>query len=182
MMSKMHSSIAGAACLLAFAAAAQAVHRPPAVPLVVNDPYLSIWSMSDKLTESQTMHWSEAAQPLTGLLRVDGKVFRWMGMQVPSRSGLPPIEAMQQTGLEVTPLHTRYRFSAGGLELRVTFFTPLFPRDLDVMSRPVTYLTWSGVATDGRPHKADLLLDIPQWLRSTIAHSPPSLHARRRAS
>jgi len=156
----MHSSIAGAACLLAFAAAAQAVHRPPAVPLVVNDPYLSIWSMSDKLTESQTMHWSEAAQPLTGLLRVDGKVFRWMGMQVPSRSGLPPIEAMQQTGLEVTPLHTRYRFSAGGLELRVTFFTPLFPRDLDVMSRPVTYLTWSAVATDGRPHKADLLLDI----------------------
>jgi hypothetical protein len=114
--------------------------------------------MSDTLTESQTMHWSEAIQPLTGLLRVDGKVFRWMGTQ--PRTGLPPMEAMQQTGLEVTPLHTRYRFSASGLELRVTFFSPLLPQDLDVMSRPVTYLSWSAVSTDGRPHKVDLLLDV----------------------
>lgn len=153
-----HRSIAAAISLVAVAGGAQTTHRPPAVPLIVNDPYLSIWSMSDTLTESQTMHWSEAIQPLTGLLRVDGKVFRWMGTQ--PRTGLPPIEAMQQTGLEVTPLHTRYRFSAAGLELRVTFFSPLFPQDLDVMSRPVTYLSWSAVSTDGRQHKADLLLDV----------------------
>ncbi len=141
-------------------AGAQTTHRPPAVPLIVNDPYLSIWSMSDALTESQTMHWSEAIQPLTGLLRVDGKVLRWMGTQPPVRGGLPPMEAMQQKGLEVTPLHIPYRFSAAGLELRVTFFTPLFPQDLEVMSRPVTYLSWSVVSTDGRRHKADLLLDV----------------------
>ena len=108
----MRSSIAAAMSFVGIVAGAQTTHRPPAVPLIVNDPYLSIWSMSDTLTESQTMHWSEAIQPLTGLLRVDGKVFRWMGAQAPGRGGLPPMEAMQQTGLEVTPLHTRYRFSA----------------------------------------------------------------------
>jgi len=28
------------------------------------------------------------------------------------------------------------------IELRLCFFTPAFPNDLDVMARPVTYLTW----------------------------------------
>jgi hypothetical protein len=144
----------------ASAVRAQTTHRPPAVPLIVNDPYLSIWSMSDKLTDSPTMHWSEAAQPLTGLLRIDGKLFRWMGVQPPPRTGLPAMDAMEQTDLQVTPLHTRYRFRARGVELRVTFFTPLFPQDLEVMSRPVTYLSWSAVSVDGAAHKVDLLLDV----------------------
>ena len=146
--------------LLSAAAVAQTAHRPPAVPLVVNDPYLSIWSMSDKLTDSPTMHWSEAAQPLTGLLRVDGKVLRWMGTQPRMRTGIPAMDVMQQTALQVTPLHTRYTFQGGGVELRVSFFTPLFPQDPEVMSRPVTYLTWSVSSVDGAPHKVDVLLDV----------------------
>lgn len=145
---------------LALTLQAQTAHRPPAVPLVANDPFFSIWSMADKLTDRPTMHWSEAPQPLTGLLRVDGHVFRWMGVQPPRRSGAPDVPAMEQTGLEVTPLHTRYRFVAGGVELRVTFFTPSFPEDLEVLSRPVTYLTWSAAATDGSAHQVDLLLDV----------------------
>ena len=28
------------------------------------------------------------------------------------------------------------------------------------MSRPVTYLSWSVVSTDGKPHQVDLLLDV----------------------
>jgi hypothetical protein len=67
---------------------------------------------------------------------------------------------MQQESVEITPLHSRYRFTAAGVELHVTFFTPLFPQDLDVMSRPVTYLTWSVASADGKPHQLDLLLDV----------------------
>ena len=49
--------------------------------------------------------------------------------------------AMKQTSLEVTPTHTIYTFEAAGVTLTVSFFTPAFPKDLDVLSRPVTYLT-----------------------------------------
>jgi hypothetical protein len=126
---------------------------------MVNDPYFSVWSMNDKLTDGVTRHWSEAAQPLTGLVRIDGHVYRWMGTS-PHVFGMGSVDAMEQTSLEITPLHSRYRFAASGIELRVTFFSPLFPKDLDVMSRPVSYLTWSAVSTDGKPHAVGLLLDV----------------------
>ena len=140
--------------------AQQQEHRPPAVPLVVNDPYLSIWSMADKLTDAPTKHWSEAPQPITGLARIDGRLERWMGTIPRGYFGLPVIDTMQQLSLEVTPLHTHYVFSALGVRLETTFFTPLLPRDLDVMSRPVTYLSWSAVSLDGKPHRVELMLDV----------------------
>ncbi len=148
-----------AACV-ALPAQEASAHRPPAAPLIANDPYFSVWSMADKLTDAPTKHWSEAPQPMSGLVRIDGHVYRWMGPQ-PRRLGqAPPVEAMQQTAVEVAPLHTRYRFSAAGIALDVIFFTPLFPTDMDVLSRPVTYLSWKAHSTDGSPHKVELLLDV----------------------
>ena len=149
------------ATLFAFSQAnAQQQHRPPAVPLIVNDPFFSIWSMADHLTDEPTKHWSEAPQPLVGLARIDGHIVRWMGTMPRSYFGLPAVDAMQQLSLDITPLHTRYVFAAQGIRLDVTFFTPLLPKDLDVMSRPVTYLFWSAVSTDGQKHRVELLLDI----------------------
>lgn len=143
---------------------AQTAHRPPAVPLIANDPYFSVWSMADKLTDEPTKHWTEAQQPLTGLARIDGHVYRWMGASPGRRSGMPAVPAMQQEGLEVTPLHSRYRFQAAGVSLQVSFFTPSFPDDLDVLSRPVTYLNWTAVSTDGGKHTVDVLLDVSPML------------------
>jgi hypothetical protein len=117
--------------------------------------------MADHLTDVPTKHWSEANQPLTGLIRIDGRLYRWMGTLPRGYFGITTsTEAMQQISLELTPLHTRYKFSASGIRLEVTFFSPLFPRDLDVMSRPVTYLSWSAISTDGKPHEVELLLDV----------------------
>ncbi len=53
--------------------------RAPSVPLVVSDPYFSIWSPYDKLNEGSTEHWTNATKPLLGAIRVDGEVYRFLG-------------------------------------------------------------------------------------------------------
>ncbi|MEO6923472.1 MAG: DUF5127 domain-containing protein, partial [Bryocella sp.] len=151
---------------------AQQQHRPPAVPLVTNDPYFSLWSMSDHLTGTPTKHWTEVAQPMTGLVRIDGHVFRWMGVLPRQYFALQDTPPMKQESLEVTPLHTRYTFVQNGVKLRVTFFTPLLPHDLDVLSRPVTYLSWSASSTDGAPHQVDLLLDVDPQIAVNDSQQP----------
>ena len=55
--------------------------RLPSVPLLVNDPYFSFWSPYNKLTDGTTKHWDDQQKAMDGLLRVDGKVYRFMGAQ-----------------------------------------------------------------------------------------------------
>ncbi len=128
--------------------------RPPAVPLITHNPYFSIWSMADKLTDDATRHWTGTEQPIAGLIRIDGKPYRYMG-------GFPrQVPAMQQVSLDVRATNTVYVFEAAGIRLQLDFFTPAFPQDLDLLSRPVTYLTWDISSNDSAPHKVDVLLDI----------------------
>jgi hypothetical protein len=132
--------------------------RPPAVPLVTHDPYFSIWAVRDKLTDDWPRHWTGTVHGLSALARIDGKPYRVMG---PSPRSVP---ALKQTGLDVTPTQTVYAFADAGIELRLTFTSPLLIKDLDVMSRPVTYITASFRATDEVPHAVSFFFNAPASL------------------
>jgi len=53
--------------------------RMPSVPIVMSDPYFSIWSPYDKLNEGSLRHWANDEKPIDGLLRVDGSTYCFMG-------------------------------------------------------------------------------------------------------
>ena len=146
--------------------AANAQLRPPAVPLITHNPYFSVWSMADHLTDQPTRHWTGAEQPLTGLVRIDGHSYRFMG-RWPEH-----VPALSQTSLEVTPTHTRYRFEAEGVSLSLTFLSPLIASDLDLVSRPVTYLTWEAKSADGRNHDVTLFLDVDPRIAVNTGDQP----------
>lgn len=58
--------------------------RPSATPLVTVDPYFSVWSFSDNLNCSETVHWTGKGSPMIGYVRVDGKTWRVAGKEEPS--------------------------------------------------------------------------------------------------
>ena len=70
-------------------------HRLPAFPLIVNDPYFSIWSCSDHPTDTVTKHWAGQRKRLNGAVTIDGVSYRFLG----PNDGL----AMKMEDLTITP-------------------------------------------------------------------------------
>lgn len=102
-------------------------------PLILHDPYFSIWSSSDHLYDQDPTHWSGARQKIRGYLSVDGKTYCFLG----AREFHPVIP---QTDVEVTATATKYHFSNDSLDFSCRFTSPLLPDDLLLASRPCTYL------------------------------------------
>ncbi|MBQ9741170.1 MAG: DUF5127 domain-containing protein, partial [Kiritimatiellae bacterium] len=115
--------------------AVKAGFRPPAVPLVQNDPFFSVWSAADRLTDVETTHWSGAKQPISIILSFDGKTRRLCGAEPASVSALPQVD------LRVRPTQTVYSFSEGGVKAQLKFSTDKTAADLDRFTRPLTYVT-----------------------------------------
>ena len=124
--------------------------RPPAVPLVTSDPYLSIWSEADHLTDESTRHWTRREHSLVSLLRVDGKVYRMMGKNPAETPAFP------QTNVQVLPTRTIYDFEDDHVHLTLTFLQPALPNDLDALSLPLSYLTWEVRSVDGKDHNVSI--------------------------
>lgn len=138
-----------AVCLATNLLAAETL-RPPAVPLVACDPYFSIWSPADNLYDADTVHWTGKPHRLSSLAKIDGQTFRLMGAEP---NELPPLK---QTKLTVLPTRTIYEFEGAGVALTLTFLAPALGYDLEVLSWPVSYLTWEARATDGKRHEVEV--------------------------
>ncbi|MDO4741281.1 MAG: DUF5127 domain-containing protein, partial [Eubacteriales bacterium] len=122
------------------------IDRLPALPLIANDPYFSIWMPADRLTDENAHHWAGEEKPILGKAVIDGKEYRFLG------KGEAP--AMETVGQYVTPTATVAEMQAGGVELSVRFTTPALPEDLNTLSTPVTLIDFALSSADGKAHQA----------------------------
>jgi hypothetical protein len=133
-------------------------NRPPAVPLVTIDPHTNVWSLADRLTDDWPRHWTGSKMSLYGVVRIDGVPYRFMG----GREWLA--RAGEQIACRIEATKTSYLFRCGPVELSVEFVTPLLVDDLDLLSRPVTYLTIAARSLDSDSHRVSVYVDMTgEW-------------------
>ena len=73
-------------------------------------------------------------------------------------------QTARQTGVDVQATQTHYTFVCGGVDLRLTFTAPFMPKELELISRPVNYITYTVTSNDGKDHEAELYLEAsPRW-------------------
>lgn len=122
--------------------------RAPAYPLITVDPYFSVWSTSDKLYESDIKTWDSRTCFLIGKAEIDGEDYVFMGSA--KDMNMPP---MNQVDVITESFSTKYIFEAAGVRLIADFFTPVLPTDLDILSRPASYLKITAQSSDSAAHK-----------------------------
>ena len=115
--------------------------RPPAVPLVSVEPFFSLWSAADRLYDVDTSFWAGGRQQLAIVLDADGASYRLCGRDDTNGLSTFALPVLPQRALEVGATTTRYRFGDGKITAELEFMTPRLTDDLDVFSRPVTYVT-----------------------------------------
>jgi len=55
--------------------------RPPAIPIVVSEPHIQNWVRGDNTTISEgVVHWDGRSHGMLGTVRIDGTVYRWLGV------------------------------------------------------------------------------------------------------
>ena len=153
--------------------------RVPATPLLTHTPYFSAWLMGDKLTDQWPRHWTQAIQAMAGLVRIDGKTYKFCGNPQVQAENLP------QTTRTITATKTVFEFEKDGVALQVHFFSPLLAHDLDIMTRPVSYVSFLSKSVDGREHDVKVHVDFSgEWSVSNTGqqvtasrHRLPSLEA-----
>src|SRR5258708_11923173 len=155
------------------------LNKLPAYPLITHDPYFSIWSFSDAGNSSDTRHWTGANNPLLGIIRVDGKNYRFFGGTGMGADSVES-EAAGQEWVMVNATQALYQFVCGGVDLSVSFTSPLLLNDLRLMSRPVSYISFKVRSNDGSTHPVELYFGVAGVVAAN--ESSQELVARKRKS
>ena len=82
-----------------------------------------------------------------------------------------------QKDVNVQATNTYYTFECGNVELKLTFLAPFMMDNLDLMSRPVNYISYDVRSLDGKEHDVQIYFEAaPNWV-SFLRNQPTEVTA-----
>ncbi len=88
----------------------------------------------------------------------------WIDLGLGIKPVMRNILPAEQLKVEVTATRTSYEFRCGSVKVELQFLSPLLPDDLDLLSRPVTYITAAFSSSDNQKHQVEWLLGVSAQL------------------
>ncbi len=79
------------------------------------------------------------------------------------------IEKASQQNVEIKATQTIYNFTCGPVNLTVRFISPLLLKDLQILSRPVSYITYDVKSTDNKSHNVKIYFGASSDLAVNVA-------------
>ncbi|SDD34861.1 protein of unknown function [Niabella drilacis] len=92
--------------------------KAPSYPLITHTPYFSIWSNTDQLNESVTTHWSGTEQSLIGIVKVDGRFYRFLGREQGHFAAVAPTSEEAPYSVQYTEQEPGSGWNAPGFDDR----------------------------------------------------------------
>jgi hypothetical protein len=84
----------------------------------------------------------------------------------------PAVQEAEQKSVTIKATQTKYEFVCGKANLSLTFTSPLLPDDLDLLSRPVSYVTTSVASNDGQTHAMQVYFNASTDIAVNTAAQP----------
>ena len=141
--------------------------RAPAYPLITIDPFFSVWSEADRLTDTNTVHWTDRPNTISGIATIDGKDYRIIGKVDDS------IPAMKQISADCNAFSTTYVFEEAGIRLKLIFTSPILLTDYYLLTRPVSYLEIKKEIIDHKKHDVKIKVSVAEQICTNLTKSEP---------
>jgi hypothetical protein len=82
--------------------------------------------------------------------------FAWVDAGLATQKKMTGVKPAIQTGVEMTATKTKYSFNCGPVFLMCDFISPLIATDIDLMSKPVSYIDFHVQSLDKKKHEVSL--------------------------
>lgn len=109
-----------------------------------------------------------------------GLSFLDFGLEIEEKPSQMFTNEARQTGCEVLPMNTVYSFACGPVDLKLTFTAPVFLDNLELLTRPINYISYAVTSNDNKPHDIRFYFEAGrEWCINDISQPSESSIVRK---
>lgn len=131
--------------------------RAPAVPLITIDPYFSVWSRDENINFNFTEHWTNKPNSIIGTVFIDEKEYLFLGYD-------RDILKLDQKSIDIDAFSTTVVMENDEILLNLKFTSPVLVNDLELLTRPVSYLAVDYKLKDNKNHNVKIDVRVSEEL------------------
>ena len=131
--------------------------RAPMIPLITIDPYFSVWSRDEIINFNFTEHWTNKPNNIIGTVFVDGKEYLFLGYD-------RDILKLEQKSIDIDAFSTTVVMENDIISLNLKFTSPVLINEVELLTRPVSYLAVDYKLKDGKEHNVKIDIRVSDEL------------------